>query len=128
MAKRRGENPPVGSRGSRRYVPDAGQLIWLSFSPQAGREQSGRRPALFFRHARTILEPDSVSSAQSPRMSRIIHLRFCCPTAWPSLAWCSVTTSRAPTGNPAKRNTPSLLLLTYLLKCERNSDRYWGSK
>ena len=46
MAKRRGENPPVGSRGSRRYVPDAGQLIWLSFSPQAGREQSGRRPAL----------------------------------------------------------------------------------
>jgi mRNA interferase MazF len=27
-------------------VPDAGDLIWLSFSPQAGREQAGRRPAL----------------------------------------------------------------------------------
>ena len=31
---------------SRRWVPDRGDLIWLSFSPQAGREQSGRRPAL----------------------------------------------------------------------------------
>ena len=29
------------------YVPDAGDLIWLDFTPQAGREQSGRRPALF---------------------------------------------------------------------------------
>jgi mRNA interferase MazF len=29
-----------------RYVPDRGDLIWLSFDPQAGREQAGRRPAL----------------------------------------------------------------------------------
>ena len=28
------------------YIPDRGDLIWLSFDPQAGREQSGRRPAL----------------------------------------------------------------------------------
>jgi mRNA interferase MazF len=28
------------------YVPDAGDLVWLSFSPQSGREQAGRRPAL----------------------------------------------------------------------------------
>jgi mRNA interferase MazF len=27
-------------------VPDAGDLVWFSFSPQAGREQAGRRPAL----------------------------------------------------------------------------------
>jgi mRNA interferase MazF len=32
------------TRGS--YCPDAGELIWLSFDPQAGREQAGRRPAL----------------------------------------------------------------------------------
>lgn len=30
----------------RRYVPDAGDLVWLTFDPQAGREQRGRRPAL----------------------------------------------------------------------------------
>ena len=28
------------------WTPDAGDLIWLSFDPQAGREQAGRRPAL----------------------------------------------------------------------------------
>ena len=27
-------------------VPDAGDLIWLTFDPQAGDEQAGRRPAL----------------------------------------------------------------------------------
>jgi mRNA interferase MazF len=28
------------------YCPDRGDIIWLSFNPQAGAEQSGRRPAL----------------------------------------------------------------------------------
>ena len=28
------------------YVPDAGDLIWITFHPQAGDEQAGRRPAL----------------------------------------------------------------------------------
>lgn len=28
------------------YVPEAGDLIWLGFDPQAGHEQAGRRPAL----------------------------------------------------------------------------------
>jgi len=31
---------------SPRYVPDRGHLVWLTFSPQAGREQAGRRPGL----------------------------------------------------------------------------------
>ena len=29
-----------------RYAPDSGDIAWLAFSPQAGREQAGRRPAL----------------------------------------------------------------------------------
>lgn len=29
-----------------RYVPDRGDLVWLTFDPQAGHEQAGRRPAL----------------------------------------------------------------------------------
>ena len=28
------------------YVPQAGDFIWLTFDPQAAREQAGRRPAL----------------------------------------------------------------------------------
>jgi mRNA interferase MazF len=30
----------------REYVPDAGDLVWIDFTPQAGREQAGRRPAV----------------------------------------------------------------------------------
>jgi mRNA interferase MazF len=31
---------------ARAYVPDAGDLVWLTFDPQAGHQQRGRRPAL----------------------------------------------------------------------------------
>ena len=27
-------------------IPDAGDLVWVNFNPQAGHEQAGRRPAL----------------------------------------------------------------------------------
>ncbi|MEA1927106.1 MAG: endoribonuclease MazF [Candidatus Auribacterota bacterium] len=30
----------------KRYVPDRGDLVWLTFNPPAGHEQAGRRPAL----------------------------------------------------------------------------------
>ena len=46
MAKRTGERLSGGNRGSRPYIPDAGHLVWLSISPQAGREQGARRPGL----------------------------------------------------------------------------------
>jgi len=28
------------------YVPEAGDIVWLEFDPQAGHEQAGHRPAL----------------------------------------------------------------------------------
>ncbi len=34
------------------YVPRRGDLVWLSFDPQAGHEQAGRRPAF-------VLSPES---------------------------------------------------------------------
>jgi len=30
----------------RAWTPDAGDVVWLAFDPQAGREQAGRRPAV----------------------------------------------------------------------------------
>ena len=30
----------------RGYVPEAGYIVWLNFTPQAGHEQVGHRPAL----------------------------------------------------------------------------------
>jgi mRNA interferase MazF len=32
--------------GSKPYVPQRGDVIWITISPQAGHEQAGRRPAL----------------------------------------------------------------------------------
>ncbi len=29
-----------------RYVPEAGDIVWMNFDPQSGREQAKRRPAL----------------------------------------------------------------------------------
>ena len=46
MKKRTGGTPSGEKRGSHAYVPETGHLVWFSFSPQAGREQAGRRPAL----------------------------------------------------------------------------------
>ncbi len=28
------------------YVPERGDVVWLTFDPQAGHEQAGRRPAV----------------------------------------------------------------------------------
>jgi mRNA interferase MazF len=46
------------------YTPDRGDVVWLDFTPQAGREQAGRRPAL-------VLSPASYNSKTS--------LMVCCP-------------------------------------------------
>jgi mRNA interferase MazF len=35
-----------GSGAPATYVPDRGDVVWLEFDPQAGREQAGRRPAV----------------------------------------------------------------------------------
>jgi len=31
---------------SKAYTPEAGDIVWLNFTPQAGHEQAGHRPAL----------------------------------------------------------------------------------
>ncbi|MGB5832642.1 MAG: endoribonuclease MazF [Thiohalocapsa sp.] len=48
----------------RRDVPDAGDLVWLHFDPQAGHEQAGHRPAL-------VLSPASYNGTTG--------LMVCCP-------------------------------------------------
>jgi mRNA interferase MazF len=49
---------------SQSYVPDAGDVIWLDFNPQSGREQAGHRPAL-------VLSPASYN--------KLTNLLVCCP-------------------------------------------------
>jgi mRNA interferase MazF len=49
---------------AKNYVPDAGDIVWLEFDPQAGREQAGHRPAL-------VLSPT--------RYNAVVGLMLCCP-------------------------------------------------
>ena len=46
MGRKRGPRSVVTRAPAREYVPERGDAIWLSFDPQAGHEQSGRRPAV----------------------------------------------------------------------------------
>ena len=49
---------------ARGYVPDAGDIVWLEFDPQAGHEQAGHRPAL-------VVSPASYNGKTG--------LMVCCP-------------------------------------------------
>ena len=46
------------------YIPNKGDLIWLDFSPQAGHEQKGKRPAIVI---------------SSREYNKKTHLALCCP-------------------------------------------------
>jgi len=48
----------------RAYCPDQGDVVWINFSPQAGHEQAGERPAL-------TLSPESYN--------QMIGLAIFCP-------------------------------------------------
>ncbi len=50
--------------GTRPYVPEAGDIVWLEFDPQAGHEQAGHRPAL-------VLSPAAYNVKKG--------LMVCCP-------------------------------------------------
>ena len=49
---------------ARSYVPEAGDIVWISFDPQAGYEQAGHRPAV-------VLSPAVYNAKTS--------LMICCP-------------------------------------------------
>ncbi|HEY5239614.1 MAG TPA: endoribonuclease MazF [Rhizomicrobium sp.] len=47
------------------YVPDAGDIVWMNFDPQAGHEQAKHRPAV-------VLSPAAYNAKAG--------LLLCCPT------------------------------------------------
>ncbi len=49
---------------ARRFIPDAGDVVWLNFTPHAGHEQAGRRHAL-------VLSPAAYNDKTD--------LMICCP-------------------------------------------------
>ncbi|EOC8668020.1 endoribonuclease MazF [Enterobacter sp. EC_62] len=51
-------------KDNKNYIPDAGDIVWINFDPQAGHEQAGHRPAL-------VLSPAIYNGK--------IGLMLCCP-------------------------------------------------
>lgn len=82
---------------ARHYVPEAGDIVRLSFDPQAGREQAGRRPAL-------VLSPASYNGKTG--------LMLCCPL-----------TTRVPLVRPAPPpiQAPHLIRQDDTRACSRNA-------
>ena len=50
--------------GSKKYIPNRGDIVWLNFNPRTGREQAGHRPAI-------IISPKAFNALSS--------LVFVCP-------------------------------------------------
>jgi mRNA interferase MazF len=46
------------------YIPDAGDLVWLHFTPQDGREQAGHRHALVLALRDITARPASCSDVR----------------------------------------------------------------
>nr|WP_249198983.1 endoribonuclease MazF [Gluconobacter kondonii] len=55
----------VSGKSKASWVPDCGEIVWLEFDPQAGREQAGHRPAV-------VLSPASYNAKAG--------MMLCCPT------------------------------------------------
>jgi mRNA interferase MazF len=49
---------------TKEYIPNTGDIVWITFNPQAGHEQAGRRPAL-------VLSPETYN--------RKVSLAILCP-------------------------------------------------
>ena len=55
----------MSAKAKTAWIPDCGDIVWLEFDPQAGREQAGHRPAV-------VLSPASYNAKAG--------MMLCCPT------------------------------------------------
>lgn len=83
------------------YVPDRGDLVWLDFSPQAGHEQAGHRPAL-------VLSPKAYNQATG--------LALMCPV-----------TSRVR-GNPFETSLPAGLKVSGVVLSDHLKNLDWRAR
>jgi mRNA interferase MazF len=83
------------------YVPERGDIVWLNFNPQAGHEQSGKRPAF-------VLSPASYN--------RRVGLGLFCPI------------TNKVKGYPFEVNIPSGLLITGTVLSDQIKSLDWHAR
>jgi len=83
------------------YAPSRGEIVWLQFEPQAGHEQSGRRPAVII----------------SPReYNQKVGLCLCCPV-----------TSKAK-GYPFEVELPPGMKVEGVVLCDQLKSLDWKAR
>jgi mRNA interferase MazF len=83
------------------YAPSRGEVVWLQFEPQAGHEQSGRRPAV-------IVSPQ--------KYNQKVGLCLCCPV-----------TSTAK-GYPFEVELPADLPVEGVVLCDQLKSLDWKAR
>jgi mRNA interferase MazF len=83
------------------YAPARGEIVWLQFEPQAGHEQSGRRPAV-------IISPREYNEK--------VGLCLCCPV-----------TSQAK-GYPFEVDLPAGLEVEGVVLCDQVKSLDWKAR
>ena len=83
------------------YVPNRGDIVWMSFTPQAGHEQAGHRPAL-------VVSPREYNAVTS--------LALCCPI-----------TSQVK-GYPFEVNLPTASPITGVVLADQIESLDWRSR
>ncbi len=83
------------------YVPSRGDIVWLTFNPQAGSEQAGRRPAI-------VLSPASYNGR--------VGLAIFCP----------ITGQRK--GYPFEIVLPDAILVTGVILSDQVKNLDWRSR
>ena len=85
----------------KRYCPSQGDIIWLTFDPQAGHEQTGRRPAL-------VISPEPYN--------RKVGLTLVCP----------ITNSKK--GYPFEVEIPKRLKVTGVVLADQLKSMDWEAR
>lgn len=70
--KRTGARPSGATHGDVRRIHEACELIWLSFTQQAGREQAGRRPALVLSGNQSLATILEIAAPLAPSIAAMV--------------------------------------------------------
>ena len=83
------------------YIPEAGDIVWLHFNPQAGHEQAGHRPAL-------VVSPAAYNAKTG--------LMLCCPITTKIKGYPFEVIIAANPASPASPANPASAILADQIK------------
>jgi len=105
----------------RSYVPDAGDIVWISFNPQTGHEQAGHRPAVVLSPAAYNVKTSLMVCCQMTTQIKSYPFEVVIAGASPSAVW--QIRSRALIGGKGMPSTKERYRWPNRLKCAQKFGR-----